>query len=715
MTTTRHNSHDLAAQKIIEKIGKNIVVGTPLGIGKPIGFLNALYRIAAADPTIQLTIITGLTLARPTLNNELEKRFIEPILNRLLKNYEDPLYEKARELQQLPSNINVIEFFLSPGKYLHNSYVQQHYINSIYTSVVHDTMHYKANVFAQQVAFSDVSPEHYSLSSNTDLFHDATKAIRESASDSNNIAIVAEVNLNLPFMVGDALVDTSAFTDIIDSGNYPALFVVPKDEISVEDHLIGLYTSLLVQDDGCLQIGIGKLSTAVASALILRHQNNSVYKDLCQNLLIQEKFSSSITEKGALTPFEKGLYASTEMFSDDYLHLYNQGVLKKRVYDHIGLQQLLNAKKISETITPDFLEILLENKLISPQITPADFAFLQQFGIIKSEIKFQEGKFILPKGEKISGDLSSEKTRQHVKTECLGKTLTSGKILHAGFFMGAEDFYQQLHNMPLIEKQQFDMTSIARTNALSWSPELLQLQRENARLINSAMMVTLSGASISDGLKNLQEVSGVGGQFDFVLMAQQLKGSVSIMNCRSTRNSQKGLQSNILWNYPYVTIPRYLRDVIVTEYGIADCRSKTDCDTIKAILNIADSRFQQELLAQAKKWGKIPNDYQIPPIFQQNYPEKIHSVVREFQAKGYFKPYPFGTELTDDELVIKKALLSLQKSSKLKLAWLMCRSLFCTSKEMDAYLSRLQLSSPKNMKEFIYKKLLSLIISQSRQ
>ena len=46
-----------------------------------------------------------------------------------------------------------------------------------------------------------------------------------------------------------------------------------------------------------------------------------------------------------------------------------------------------------------------------------------------------------------------------------------------------------------------------------------------------------------------------------------------------------------------MTIPRHLRDVIVTEYGVADLRGKSDADVIAAMLAVADSRFQAELVA----------------------------------------------------------------------------------------------------------------------
>src|SRR5258708_40047587 len=98
---TYYDSYEIAAKNLIDHVGKTIVMGVPLGIGKPIGLLNALYRLADRDKSIHLTIITGLTLARPTIHNEMEKRFVEPILQRILQDYEDPLYEKPRKLQKL--------------------------------------------------------------------------------------------------------------------------------------------------------------------------------------------------------------------------------------------------------------------------------------------------------------------------------------------------------------------------------------------------------------------------------------------------------------------------------------------------------------------------------------------------------------------------------------------------------------------------------------
>ncbi len=712
--TIRYDNYETTAKNIIDRVGKTIILGVPLGIGKPIGLLNAFYRMAAADKSINLTIITGLTLARPLLNNELEKRLVEPILDRLLKDYEDPLYERARQLQKLPDNIKVIEFFLAPGEYLHNDNAQQNYISSKYTSVIRDTIHHCINVFAHQVTKTDNHSNQYSLSCNTDLFLQMASYLREHEALGRKIAVVAEVNCNLPYMTGDAIVKADIFTEIVDANQYHALFALPRDELSIQDHLIGIYTSCLIKDDSCIQIGIGKLSSAIANALILRQNQNSVYRDLLNQLAVIEKFGTCIETAGSTEPFAKGLYTSTEMITDEFIHLYEQGILKKRVYDDIGLQRLLNSNLISEKITPDFLDILLDNNIINSKLTDHDINFLKKFGIFKSTIHYQSGNLLLSSGETIPADLNLPQANQKIIEHCLGDQLKSGKIIHAGFFIGSHWFYEKLRQLSPTELDQIDMTTIARTNSLLWSYELAQLQRQHARFSNSVMMITLGGAFVSDGLKNLQEVSGVGGQFDFVDMAQSLKHGRSIINCRSTRKTKKGLQSNILWDYSNFTIPRYLRDIFITEYGIADTRSKTDAEVIKAILNITDSNFQEELLNKAKKYGKIPKDYEIPRQFRQNYAKNIEPILREFQLKGYCQPYPFGSDLTAEEQTLQNALLFLKICSPTKLILLILKSLFFSShnNKIDQCLQRMKLDRPSNLKDFIYKKLLSYVIAK---
>jgi hypothetical protein len=58
---------------VIERVGKRIVLALPLALGKPCHFVNALYRRAEADPDLQLRIVTGLSLNRPTAGSDLPR------------------------------------------------------------------------------------------------------------------------------------------------------------------------------------------------------------------------------------------------------------------------------------------------------------------------------------------------------------------------------------------------------------------------------------------------------------------------------------------------------------------------------------------------------------------------------------------------------------------------------------------------------------------
>jgi hypothetical protein len=393
------------------------------------------------------------------------------------------------------------------------------------------------------------------------------------------------------------------------------------------------------------------------------------------------------------------------------MYLYRENILKKRVYDHIGLQTLLNAGQITETVTSDMLSVLVAHQIINANLTANDVAFLVTFGIFQEDVQYDNGFLITADGNKVVSDLTVEVSKQAIVQSCLGTQLKTGKIVHASFILGSQDLYQQLRDLSFEASQAFDMTTIDRTNTLIWSRDLLTLQRKNMRFVNSAMMVTLGSMVVSDGLKNLQEVSGIGGQFDFMEMAQVLKDSRAIINCRSTRKTKTGLESNIVWEYSNISVPRFLRDIVITEYGIADCRSKTDADIIQAMLNVTDSRFQAKLLATAKKHGKIAANYEIPPLYQNNFPS-AYGGIKKLQALGYFKPFPFGSEFTPDEIVLEHVLLRLKDYSQWQLIGLVLKSFFMVSSDAlyKPYLVRMDLLKPRNAKEWIYKKLLKSLL-----
>ena len=178
------------------------------------------------------------------------------------------------------------------------------------------------------------------------------------------------------------------------------------------------------------------------------------------------------------------------------------------------------------------------------------------------------------------------------------------------------------------------------------------------------MMATLGGALVSDGLADGRVVSGVGGQYNFVAQAHALPGGRSLIAVRTVRDNAGRPESNIRFNYGHVTIPRHLRDIVLTEYGAADLRGKSDAEVAAAMLEIADSRFQAALLAETQRAGKLPASYRIPDACRANRPETLERALAPHRAAGFFGALPFGTDLTAEDLSLARALRRLKAGTQ---------------------------------------------------
>jgi hypothetical protein len=246
--------------------------------------------------------------------------------------------------------------------------------------------------------------------------------------------------------------------------------------------------------------------------------------------------------------------------------------------------------------------------------------------------------------------------------------------------------------------------------------ELKIAQRRNARFINTTMMVSGLGAAISDTLADGRVVSGVGGQYNFVAMAHALPDARSILCVRSTRESRGEITSNVVWSAANATIPRHLRDIVVTEYGIADLRGRTDAEVVQALVTVMDARFQEFFLAEAKRAGKLPPDYRIPDAARSNLPDRLDTELAACREQGYFEETPFGTEFTAEELVLGKALRSLERntsrlSGKMSIGLRAIRAA-ADDPRLKPYLERMQLDRPKGARERMQQRLVALAVAE---
>ena len=119
--------------------------------------------------------------------------------------------------------------------------------------------------------------------------------------------------------------------------------------------------------------------------------------------------------------------------------------------------------------------------------------------------------------------------------------------------------------------------------------------------INSLIQVDLTGQCNAEYLAGVQ-VSGTGGQLDFVRGAYDSRGGKSILAFRST--ARGGAVSRVVPRLELgaaVTTPRMDTHFLVTEFGAANLKGKSTRQRAKAIIGLAHPEFREELERQAKK------------------------------------------------------------------------------------------------------------------
>jgi hypothetical protein len=718
MVTVFDNA-EKAVDALIAKVGKKIVVCMPVALGKPNDYINALYDRAVKDPSIDLTFISALVPEKPKWGSDLERRMLEPLHERFWSKTPVVKYFEAVRNKTLPSNIHVFDIYTKSGAIVNEPYVQKNMLNWSYTYIAENMMERGANVCASLFS-KRIGPNGERLISgggNTDLWFEMARLVKEKEKQGIPCANIGQITDQLPFLYGrETGVHDDLFDFILDGPDYNFdPFPVPKPSVSSIDHMIGIHASTVVKDGGTIQIGIGALADAIVNGIIMRHTANSDYQDALKAFGILDKFSDVINKAGGYDTFKTGLFVNSEMLVEPFLELAKRSIVKRKCYDHVGIQQLVNDGVIlEEKIPSNILERLLEIEAIPIILNEKEIKLLQSFNVIRPEFQFKDYSLTDGKGLTVSTDLRSKDNLQTIQKKCLGDKLTNGFTMNAAFFLGSAGFYKSLREMDEESRKLIRMNSVLEINQLYGNEKLRRLQRRHARYMNIGMYATLMGGLASDMLEDGRMISGVGGQFNFVEQALQLKDGRSVLMLKSTKGVGKNVKSNIRFSYGHITIPRYLRDIVITEYGIVELQHKSDAECIASMLNIADSRFQEKLLAEAKAAGKIASDYQIPAEFRNNYPEVLEQRITEFKKKGFFQPFPFGTEMTKEEVVLGGALKKLKNYAVTNKLDIIKKVLAKTPPEKiekaKPYLERMKLTNPTTKEEHKSQKLVMIAL-----
>ena len=183
-----------------------------------------------------------------------------------------------------------------------------------------------------------------------------------------------------------------------------------------------------------------------------------------------------------------------------------------------------------------------------------------------------------------------------------GVITNKAKTLHRGqsvatFLMGTRRLYDYVNNNPAVAMYPVDYVN---------DPYIIG-QNDNLVSINSCVQVDIMGQVVSTSA-GLRQISGVGGQVDFVRGANLSKGGRAIMAMPSTTG--KGKISKIV---PFldqgsaVTTTRNEVNYVITEYGIAKLKGKSLRQRAEALIRIAHPDFRDELTAEFRR--RYPRDY----------------------------------------------------------------------------------------------------------
>ncbi len=172
------------------------------------------------------------------------------------------------------------------------------------------------------------------------------------------------------------------------------------------------------------------------------------------------------------------------------------------------------------------------------------------------------------------------------------KNIDKGRHVYT-FAMGSKRLYEFLDKNPSCAAYSVDYTNNSEIIA----------ENDKAVSINNALQVDLYGQVCSES-QETRQISGTGGQLDFVIGATKSKGGKAFICLHSTRIREGKRVSNIVANVQgIVTVPRSMAFYIVTEYGLVNLKGKTTWERVEMLISIAHPMFRKELMDHARQSG----------------------------------------------------------------------------------------------------------------
>jgi 4-hydroxybutyrate CoA-transferase len=171
------------------------------------------------------------------------------------------------------------------------------------------------------------------------------------------------------------------------------------------------------------------------------------------------------------------------------------------------------------------------------------------------------------------------------------KSINIGKCVATAVGGGSKEEMDFIAGNPLFE---------VYSSSYALNPRII-CQNDNVVAINSAIAVDLTGQIAAESVGPVM-TSGSGGQLSFAIGAYLSKGGRSVVAIPSTaKGGQLSRILPMLEPGTVVSTPRTLADHVVTEYGIARLKGKTQRERALELIAVAHPSFRAELKKEAER------------------------------------------------------------------------------------------------------------------
>ena len=172
------------------------------------------------------------------------------------------------------------------------------------------------------------------------------------------------------------------------------------------------------------------------------------------------------------------------------------------------------------------------------------------------------------------------------------KNIDRGKGVF-GCAMGSKELYEWLDDNHGIAA--YPLEYVNRPSVIA--------QIDNMVSINSCVAVDLYGQVAAESASSRQ-ISGTGGQLDFLIGASASRGGKAFICMSSTHRDRNGvLHSRIKpqFNGDIITSPRSQVYFLATEYGVINLEGRSTWERAEALISIAHPDFREELIREAQE------------------------------------------------------------------------------------------------------------------